>query len=94
MVNSDEGKFNFLFTLAEGYCPEDRYGIKLAKMIGIPDEICLGSEEIAEKIEKNLKIKIVQKNCHSISRQLTSLKYSTLDFSSLKEVLKKLKELE
>ena len=93
----DSGDINFLYTLSEGYSPEDRYGIKLAKMIGIPVSICEKSEEICEIIERNHLLKIKdnneirkEKTEFSLSHKLLSLKFSTLDFKSLKDLLKDL----
>lgn len=97
-VSSYDGKMNFLYSINEGSCSEDNYGMKLAKMIGLKKEILESSEKISEEIQKENKIFLCPKNFVSLKKSyeigniLLNLKYSTLDIESIQIYLKNLKE--
>lgn len=97
-VSSFNGKMNFLYSLNEGSCLEDNYGMKLAKMIGIKKEIIESSELISNEIQKENKIFlypknfVLLKNSYEIGLLLFNLKYSTLNIELIQIYLKNLKE--
>ena len=52
VTTTQDGELNYLYQLQPGSCSEDRYGIKLAKMLGINSAIINESEIILEELIK------------------------------------------
>ena len=50
VTTTQDGELNYLYQLQSGSCSEDRYGIKLAKMLGIPRSIIEESETILTEL--------------------------------------------
>jgi DNA mismatch repair protein MSH4 len=96
-----DGKLNFLYSVGEGSCSEARYGLKLAKMLGLPkdiledaDNICQQVLEERQKKNQSLKEKSKQTNklraTYQLAQRILALKHSTLDLKALTIYLRKL----
>lgn len=103
MVSTNEGTLHFAYNIGEGSCNEDNYGLKLAKMLGLPKEIVSHAQEICYTLamERKKKAETNQSNsqqvqflrtCYQMAHRLICLKNSSLDEQSLSKFLKGMKE--
>lgn len=101
----DSGILHFLHQLNEGSTSTyTRYGLKLARMIGFPKDILQDAEELVDKVSPSLELSTTaamtieaedpssDPNRIQFANRLLSLRYSTLDFQSLKLLLKSMKK--
>lgn len=105
MVSTTEGKLDFMYSVGAGSCNEDRYGIKLAKMLGLPREITCKADEICHKVtlERKRKLEMSEqaskqnktqdlRSCYQLATRLMCLKLSTLSSRDLTTHLSALKD--
>jgi DNA mismatch repair protein MSH4 len=98
VTTNREGKLNFLYSIGEGSCNEDRYGLKLAKMLGLPKDIVNDAEDVCQQVieERQKKSTFMReqnkqtnklKVYYQFAQRLLALKHSTLTPSALKSYL-------
>ncbi|KAL9651788.1 hypothetical protein ABK040_014433 [Willaertia magna] len=55
---TQDGELNYLYHIETGSCNQDRYGIKLAKMLGISNDIIIESEKLLQQLlEKKQRVR-------------------------------------
>lgn len=102
LVTSTENRsLNFEYRVGEGSCSEDRYGIKLARMLGLPEDIVDSAEQVCSRIEREKQIKLAKtiescidggsgaenRKVIKLAHWLLSLKYSSLNPAILRTVV-------
>jgi DNA mismatch repair protein MSH4 len=101
MVSTTEGRLNFIYNIGEGSCNEDNYGIKLARMLGLPSQITSQAEDICRQIVLERKRKAEQENtrnqhvndlrsCYHLAHHLQCLKHSSMDIETMMKYLQSL----
>ncbi len=96
IIENDDGSINFVRKLREG-STDKSYGIHVAKMAGIPDDVIIRAFEILEQIEQKdpLKSSIKSNGCKTLSNKiydkLISEKKQELDKLNSELMMKKSK---
>ncbi|MEJ2248469.1 MAG: DNA mismatch repair protein MutS [Candidatus Lokiarchaeota archaeon] len=74
IIENDDGTINFVRTLKSG-STEKSYGIHIAKLAGIPDDVIIRAFEILEQIEENDPFKETVKNNGRKDKKIISKDY-------------------
>ncbi len=102
---STEGRLDFMYSVGAGSCNEDRYGIKLAKMLGLPRQITMRAEDICHQITLERRRKLERSErasrqnrtrdlraCSQLATRLMCLKLSSLHSREMMSHLAALKD--
>ena len=94
-----------MYTVGEGNCTEEKYGIKLARMLGLPEDIIENSENYCTTItlEKQKKLakairegmdkdNMRQRDVFKLAHRLLGLKHSSLSAAVLRSYLLQLRQ--
>ena len=95
VTTTQDGELNYLYQIQPGNCSEDRYGIKLAKMLGLSSKIITESEHILDELlqqkqkpQRNTEDIKQRKIVFSIASKLIA--HSDAGIDSFKEIVQKL----
>ncbi|KAL0486176.1 DNA mismatch repair protein MutS [Acrasis kona] len=102
VTTTGDGRLSYLYSIGEGSCNQDGYGIKLAKMLGLPKVIVTEADEICRVVleEKKKKSLLMHqddatrelKNVYQFAQRILALRYSTLSGASLKNYVEGMKQ--